>query len=181
MPRGVRSCTAGGHSHRRLLYQKLRQWRIGSAWCFRRETPVRLLSFAITILSVAATLNAADFTGTWKVDPAKSKFGGEVIKAIKIEQAGQSIIVHITFDLGNMQEELTETCDGKEHPRVVKGVNAEGYTDICKQLNPTTISVTNKEHGKIIAENTFALSSGHNVLTHTRTGQNAHLLIAVKE
>jgi hypothetical protein len=176
------SCTAGGLSHQRLSYRnKPPRWGIGSASCFRRATLRRLLSFAIATLSVAVALTAADFTGIWKVDPTKSKLGGEAIKAIKIEQAGQSNTFHITFDLGNMQEELIETCDGEEHPRVVKGVNAEGYTDICWQLNPTTIAVTNKLHGKVIAENTFALSSGRDVLTHTRTGQNAHLLIAVKE
>ncbi len=106
------------------------------------------------------------------------------MKTIKIEQTGSTL--HITFDGvrndgGNLHQEVIQIRDGKEHARTVIGSKAEDQTDICEQVNPSTIKVIDKENGKITSENTFTLSDGGTVLTHVRKGRGAHTWVAERQ
>jgi hypothetical protein len=76
---------------------------------------------------------------------------------------------------------VIQICDGKEHARTVIGTKAESQTDICEQVNPSTIKFINKENGRITSENTFTLSDGGRVLTHVRTGRGAHTWVAERQ
>lgn len=137
-----------------------------------------LFSLPLVAVLLVSLANAEDFTGTWKVNPGKSKFGSDVMKTISIEQSGPNTL-HVTFDGirkdgTNLHQELIQTCDGKGHPRSVIGAKAGGYTDACQPTSPTTIKVINKQNGKVTSENTFKLSNGGKVLTHLQTGRGAH-------
>ncbi|HJT87421.1 MAG TPA: hypothetical protein VJ732_06180 [Bryobacteraceae bacterium] len=81
------------------------------------------------------------------------------VAAIRIESTGPdtlSIVFECAHKSGeNLHEEITEICDGQEHARNENGSRAGGRTDICQQVDDSTIRITQKANGKLVAENLF--------------------------
>ncbi len=109
-------------------------------------------------LALAGILAAAEnpFTGTWKLNPAKSKFTGDTVKYestpsgdIKETAAGQSY----TFKL-----------DGREYPAPF------GRTAAWKQLGERVWEQTIKQAGKVLVIITYQLSADGETMTFAEKG-----------
>jgi len=89
---------------------------------------VGVVSFAL--FSVASL--AADMTGTWKMNPAKSKLRSKVVtQAMKVEKTAANSY-RFTWDRISSSGEKTQLsenriCDGKEHP----SGNTAGMAYVC--------------------------------------------------
>jgi hypothetical protein len=129
----------------------------------------------LATLALGTTLVAADFTGTWKLNSEKSKIRGNnfASSTMTISQTGPNTYVHIVDNVTKSGEsehqEFTRIYDGKEHPRTGVGLRQEGATEIAEQINPTTLKITQKKDGTVLAEITSMLSTDGNVITNRRT------------
>ena len=108
------------------------------------------------ILSVAAALTAADFTGTWKLDPAKSRPGNALTsEMMSIEQTGpktQRTTIDTVLKTGRKQhQQVTRIFDGKEHAATGVGFENESHAEICEQVDASTRTITQKRNGKVIS------------------------------
>ena len=111
--------------------------------------------FAALVLSLAtAAVCFADdaFTGTWKLNEAKSKLSAATNKntTVTYEAAGDSIKVTIegvTADGKAVHDEWTGKFDGKDYP--VTG-NPMTDTRAYKKIDDHTLEATGKKDGKIV-------------------------------
>src|SRR5579859_5970693 len=100
----------------------------------RRLTVFALLAlFALTLSAV--TVMASDFTGTWKLNLAKSKPSNDLAtQTMKIEQTGPNsyrTTIDGFLNSGKKEhQEVNRICDGKEHPAKGVGFKQEGATEI---------------------------------------------------
>ncbi len=106
--------------------------------------------FIVAILFILAALAAfalaADpWTGTWKLNPARSKAPGGRLphpsstNIIEIEGDTLRMTVHQTDTAGNLQHmEYTAAFDGKEYPVKVSPPAPKPYTISFKRINPRT-------------------------------------------
>ena len=75
----------------------------------------------LPILLIAGTMVAADFTGTWKLNPEKSKLGNRDITqgTLTTRQTGPdtytSTLDFVTRSGEKRHQESVRVCDGKEH------------------------------------------------------------------
>ena len=137
-------------------------------------------------LSVAVTVMAADFYGMWKLNLAKSKPGnGPASETMKIEHTGPNTYrttIDTVLNSGQTRHvEINRVLDGKEHPVTGVGVNPEGATEICQQLDASTHKVTQKRDGKTVSEFTSTVSPDGKVMTNVRTGGGAGTLVFEKQ
>ena len=136
---------------------------------------MRLTLTILATLSLGTTLVAADFTGTWKLNLEKSKIHGNnfASSTMTISQTGPNTYAHIVDNVtksgGREHQEFRRVYDGKEHPRTGVGLRQEGATEIAEQINATTLKVTQKKDGTVLAEITSTLSPHGNVITNRRT------------
>ena len=110
----------------------------------------RSIVIAATVLFafvVATAAMAADdpFTGTWKLNPAKSKAPGGRIphpsstNIIEIQGETMHLISNQTDTTGKMEHvEYTAKLDGKEYPVKVTPPGPQPYTISLKRINPST-------------------------------------------
>jgi hypothetical protein len=115
--------------------------------------------------------------GTWKLDPAKSKFSpGPAPKSMTITYTpvgadGMKIVADVVPAEGAAQHwEMTAHYDGKENP--VTG-NPDADTISLKRINDRTGESTMKKDGKVMAVNTRTLSADGKTLTIVSKGTNA--------
>jgi hypothetical protein len=136
---------------------------------------MRLTLTILATLSLGTTLVAADFTGTWKLNLEKSKIHGNnfASSTMTISQIGPNTYAHIVDNVtksgGREHQEFRRVYDGKEHPRTGVGLRQEGATEIAEQINATTLKVTQKKDGTVLAEITSTLSPDGKVITNRRT------------
>lgn len=133
----------------------------------------RAAGMILGALSLAVTAVAADFTGTWKVNLAKSKPGDDLAGlTMKIEQTGPNayrvIIDRVLKSGGTMHQEVARVYDGKEHPAIGTGFNQDGATEICEQIDSLTRKVTQKKNGTEISEFTSTLSPDDKMMSNVR-------------
>jgi hypothetical protein len=132
---------------------------------------VRLTLIVLATFSLGATLAAADFTGTWKLNVEKSKLPADLAsETMTISQTGpnsyKSSIDMVTKSGERRHTELNRTCDGREHLLTGVGIRQEkGASEICQQIDPSTRKVTAKRGGKVIEEITSTLSPDGKVAT----------------
>jgi len=108
-----------------------------------RRFIVAILFFLAALASVAV---AADpWTGTWKLNPAKSKAPGGRLphpsstNIIEIEGDTLRMTVNQTDTAGNPQHmEYTAAFDGKEYPVKVSPPAPKPYTISFRRINPRT-------------------------------------------
>jgi hypothetical protein len=129
-------------------------------------------AFVKTVLPVLLTIGtmaAADFTGTWKFNPAKSQYRRDLSEEmLTIKQTGPdsytSIVDFVTKSGEKRHQEIVRICDGKEHPSPRSGA-AKGAVLIC-QLGPgATRKFVESDNGKVVYEVTSTLSDDGKVMT----------------
>ena len=127
-------------------------------------------------LSLAVTVMAADFVGTWKLNLTKSKprNGNDVAsETIRIEQTGPNAY-RSTFDAvlnsgQKVHQEINRIYDGKEHPVTGTGSKPEGTSEICELVNASTRKITRKTAGAT-SELTTTVSPDGKVMTNVWKG-----------
>ena len=138
---------------------------------------MRYAKLAFALLGFAATLVAADPTvGTWKLNPAKSKYSpGPAPKSATItyeetadgiKRMGESV----DADGNKTTFEYTAKYDGKDYP-----VTGSDTIDMIalKRINDRTTEATLKKSGKVVSTARRVVSKDGKALTLTITGTNA--------
>src|SRR5882724_1237498 len=135
-----------------------------------------LLSFAV-LFAAAAVCVAADnvHLGTWKLDEAKSKISAGAPKntTVVYEAAGDSVKVIVDgvgADGKPSHNEWTGKFDGKDYP--LTG-DPTADTRSYKQIDPSTLELTNKKAGKIILSGTITVSADGKTRTVVASGTDA--------
>jgi hypothetical protein len=125
----------------------------------------------LPILLMVGTMAAADFTGTWKLNPEKSKLGNRDIAqgTLTIKQSGPdtytSTLDFVTRSGEKRHQENVRVCDGKEH--TIPHVDPSKVSTVMCQLGPgSTRKIVEKENEKVVAEMTSAVSADGKVLTN---------------
>lgn len=138
-------------------------------------------AFATTLLLVALALNvsaaAADQqSGTWKMDPAKSKYSpGPAPKSITVKIDSDADNIKLSSDgidaAGNPTHvEFTAKYDGKDYP--ITGVpNAD--TVALERIDASTTKSTAKKAGEVVMTVTSVVSKDGKTRTSTFKGKDA--------
>jgi hypothetical protein len=137
----------------------------------------RLLSFAV-LFAAAAVCVAADNVnmGTWKLDEAKSKIAAGAPKntTVVYEAAGDSVKVIVDgvgADGKPSHNEWTGKFDGKDYP--LTG-DPTADTRSYKQIDPSTLELTNKKDGKVIVSGKITVSADGKTRTVITKGVDAN-------
>jgi hypothetical protein len=142
-----------------------------------RITSIRLVVILILTLFTAfsAVAQSDVFTGTWKMNAAKSKFGtGPARKSetriVISTPTGMKVNVDRTnADATNQQFEYTTNLDGKSYPIVGNGPN--GADAISSNLTSSnTIKSTLTRGGKVVGTGTLVVSKDGKTLTISGKG-----------
>ena len=125
----------------------------------------------LPILLMVATMAAADFSGTWKLNAAKSKLGNRDVAqgTLTIRQTGAdtytSTLDFVTRTGEKRHQESVRVCDGKEH--AVPIVDPSKVSTVMCQVGPgSTRKFVEKENDKVVVEMTSTVSSDGKVLTN---------------
>jgi hypothetical protein len=125
----------------------------------------------LPILLMAGTVAAADFTGTWKLDTAKSKLGNrDIAQGMLINrQTGPdtytSTLDFVTRTGEKRHQESVRECDGKEH--AVPHVDPSKVSTVMCVIGPgSTRKIVEKENDKVVVEMTSTVSADGKVLTN---------------
>ena len=125
----------------------------------------------IFLILVAGTMVAADFTGTWKLNPEKSKVGNRDISqgTVTIKQTGPdtytSTLDFVTRSGEKRHQESVRVCDGKEH--ATPHVDPSKVSTVMCQVEPgSTRKIVEKENDKVVVEMTSTVSADGKVLTN---------------
>lgn len=136
----------------------------------------RHLVKALGILAQRALLRAADpRVGTWKFNPAKSKFDpGPPYKSrtLQIEAAGDGIKVRVDSVLADGKPQSVSHAaryDGKDYP-------IPGYRDVdslaLTMIDEYTVESTSKKAGKVAAISRIVVAKDGKTMTVTIKGTN---------
>jgi hypothetical protein len=125
----------------------------------------------LPILLIAGTMVAADFTGTWKLNPEKSKLGyRDIVQGtLTTKQTGPdtytSTLDYVTRSGEKRHQESVRVCDGKEH--ATPHVDPSKVSTVMCQIGPgSTRKIVEKENDKVIVEMTSTVSADGKVLTN---------------
>jgi len=136
-----------------------------------------LLSFAI-LFAAAAVCVAADnvHLGSWKLDEAKSKISAGAPKNTRVvyEAAGDSVKVivdGVDADGKPSHNEWTGKFDGKDYP--LTG-DPTADTRSYKQIDPSTLELTNKKGGKVIVSGKITVSADGKTRTVSTKGMDTN-------
>ena len=141
-----------------------------------------MLRMALIIFAATASLIAADFSGTWKLNVEKSRPRFSLASdTTKIEEA-PPYSVRTTLDQilksgEKRHQEISRICDGKEHPVTGVGFKQEAASEICERLDTSTIKITQKRDGKEVSEFTSHISPDGKVMTIVRKGGGDETLV----
>jgi hypothetical protein len=126
---------------------------------------------ALPILLIVGTMAGADFIGTWKFNPEKSKVGTRDIAqgTVTIKQTGPhtftSTLDFVTKSGEKRHQENVRICDGKEH--AIAHIDPSKVSIVMCQIGPgSTRKLVEKESGKVVAEMTSTVSADGKVLTN---------------
>ena len=143
----------------------------------RRKFAVCLaLCGVVLILPAGIAAAAGDVqSGTWKMNPAKSKYEGPAPKSatVKIESNGQEIRLDAQGVGANDQATHTQfqaKYDGKDYPATGLPV---GDRVSVKRVNANTIQVTMKKDGAALLTVTSVVSKDGKTRTSTYSGKDA--------
>jgi hypothetical protein len=135
-----------------------------------------LLTLAMMFAAVAVSFAAGDaFSGTWKLNEAKSKIGagGTKNNTVVYEAAGDS--VKVTVDgvdgKGNaIHSEWTGKFDGKDYPLTGDPL---GDMRSYKTVNDHTLALTEKKGGKVTETGKIVVSADGKTRTVTVSGTDS--------
>jgi hypothetical protein len=129
------------------------------------------VSKLLPVFLIVGMMAAADFTGTWKLNPKKSQLGNRDISqgTLTIRQTAPdtyfSTLDFVTKAGQKRHEESVRICDGKEH--AVPHVDPSRVSIFMCQLGPgSSRKVVEKEGDKVVAEMTSTVSADGRVLTN---------------
>jgi hypothetical protein len=140
----------------------------------------RFAAFATTLLLLILAVNVAaaaadQQSGTWKMNPAKSKYSpGPAPKSVTLNVDSDENNIKITADGTNADGspthvEYSAKFDGKDYP--ITGVpNAD--TVSVKRINATTIQSTSKKAGQVVMTVTSMVSKDGRTRTSTFKGKD---------
>ena len=140
---------------------------------------VKKLVLGLTLLSFTGTLLAADaFTGTWKLNVAKSKFaaGTEVKElTVVVAEQGANLAVTVTGTAGDGKPiSVKYTLPAKGGAvSYTEGTPASGATATTKRVNVSTIDGTSSLNGKEVGSTHTVVSADGKTLTRTVKGVDA--------
>jgi hypothetical protein len=143
----------------------------------QRITAIRLFAIlALTLFTAFSAVAQTDvFLGTWKMNPAKSKFGTgpsrtSETRIVVSTPTGMKIDVDRTNSDGtNQQFEYTTNLDGKSYP--ITGNGPYGADAISANLtSPNTITSTLTRGGKVVGTGTSVVSKDGKTLTISGKG-----------
>jgi hypothetical protein len=136
----------------------------------------RQFMMALGVLLVPALLLAADArVGSWKFNPAKSKFEpGPAYKSrtVKIDPAGEGIKVAVDGVSGDGKAHAysyTVQYDGKDYP--VTG-NPAADMIAYKKIDDSTVEATTKKGGQVTGTVSIVLAKDGKSLTVTSKGKD---------
>jgi hypothetical protein len=132
---------------------------------------LRLAKNLLPVLLMVGTMLGGDFTGTWKLNPAKSKLGTRDIAqgTLTTRQIGPdtyaSTLDFVTRSGEKRHDESVRICDGKEHP--LPAIDASKPATAVCQIGPgSTRKIVERKSDKVIAEMTSTVSADGKVLTN---------------
>jgi hypothetical protein len=141
-----------------------------------------LVVFALTaVLAVAFTASGQSsdsWTGTWKVNLAKSKYvpGPAPTNAATVKMEASANGLKTAIDGVNAQGQTTHTVtngkfDGKDYP--TEGAQAPNSTQALERIDDHTFQTVGKVDGKVTVTTRVVISSDGKTLTATQTGKDA--------
>jgi hypothetical protein len=125
----------------------------------------------LPIFLIVGTIAGADFTGTWKLNPEKSRLGNRDISqgTLTIKQTGpdtySSTLDYVTRAGQKRHEESVRVCDGKPHPLPALDASKPA-TAICQVGPGSTRKVVETKSDKVVAEMTSTVSADGKTLTN---------------
>jgi len=126
---------------------------------------MRKLLLLLSALGLAGALYAADsFSGTWKLNPAKSKYeSGPAPKETTVTVTEGNGITDVTVagTDGNgklIATHMTHPTDGGP-VKFVEGGPTDGSTESVKQLNANTRDITIMQGGKVVSTEHITVSA----------------------
>lgn len=142
-----------------------------------------LLTAAVLAVTLVGHAQSTDpFVGTWKMNPAKSKYSpGPMPKSITsiYEASGKGYKVSVTNEAasGNAQYSYTTNADGTDSK--VSGNNPNADTITVRRIDSRTLESVSKQGGKvtITQRNVIAADGKSRTVTTTGTdpkGQKVH-------
>jgi histidinol dehydrogenase len=139
----------------------------------KRQT---VLSF-ILLLATAGLLQAADqFTGTWTLNVAKSKYSpgmppkAQTTKLETLNDGIREIVDRVNADGSMTHWDFTAKFDGKDYP-----ITGDPDRDMAsvKKVDDYTLEVVNKKAGKVTTSMKLVVAKDGKSRTNTVTGKNA--------
>ena len=135
------------------------------------------IAMVITALMLTATTAVADqLSGTWKMNPQKSKYSpGPAPKdlTVVVESDENNYKLDATGTDGDgkpMHVQYSAKFDGKDHPAT--GIaNADAVS--LKRIDASTIETLQKKDGKVVMTITTKVSKDGKIRTSTWHGKNA--------
>ena len=137
------------------------------------------LSLGLTLLSLTGTLLAADaFTGTWKLNVAKSKLSaGTEVKEVTvvITEQGDNLGVDVKGITGDGTPiSVKYSLPAKGGPvTYTEGAPPSGATAMTKRVNATTIDSTSSVNGKEVGSTHTVIAADGKTLTRVVKGVDA--------
>jgi hypothetical protein len=134
------------------------------------------LLLAVLTLGVAATASPDALSGTWKMNPAKSKYSpGPTPKSLTVTIESDENNYKVTAEGTDAEGKPTHVeysakFDGKDYPAT--GIpNAD--TVSVKRIDANTVQTTQKKGGQVVMTVTTKVSTDGKTRTSTFTGKNA--------
>jgi hypothetical protein len=142
----------------------------------------------LTLFALSATVafGADMFSGTWKMNIAKSTYSpgpppkGPNTVQFKAVDNGMIVVLDSVYASGRKARmEYTVKFDGKEYPIVTNTVDgkpipdAADFTMSIKKVDDYTVVFTEKNKGKVIGQVEVVIAKDGKTHTATQTGTNA--------
>ena len=143
----------------------------------KRISRLAIAVFAVLALGVGIAVAADVHSGTWKMNPAKSKYSpGPAQKSmtLKIEADENGIKLDgegVNGDDSPMHVQYEAKFDGKEYSAT--GLPSGGDKITVKRVNANTIVSTQKKDGKVLMTVTSIVSRDGKTRTSTFRGKDA--------
>ena len=150
------------------------------------EVAGQLAKIILFVSLIGGSMNAAEFTGTWKLNPAKSKLGTRDIAqgTLIIKQTGpntfSSTLDYVTRSGEKRHEESVRVCDGKPHP--LPAIDPSKPATVTCDVGPgSTRRVVEKKSDKVISEMTSTISPDGKVLTNLWTYEDGQVVFVFEK
>jgi polyphosphate kinase 2 (PPK2 family) len=141
---------------------------------------IKKLVLGLMVLGFVGTVSAADlFTGTWKLNVAKSKFtAGMEVKALSvvIVEKGANLAISATGTDGAGKASSVKYTVPTQGGAVsyTEGAPASGATAVTKRVDASTIDGTSSLNGKEIGTTHATVSADGRTLTRVVKGMDAN-------